>query len=154
MSYPWQWLMNEGQISYLVVSGKVTTLEGEFVRKVILISFRGAINPAILFLTIPSMIYVGYSYLRRRDNFSLFIILWFAFTYLVYYPMAIIGNRVTYIFYFLSTIPAVCLAIAYGLLELKNLNVKVARFHNVLIVSYLMLVLAGFYIYFPFKAIP
>ncbi|OGD54849.1 hypothetical protein A3K80_01345 [Candidatus Bathyarchaeota archaeon RBG_13_38_9] len=153
MSYPWQWLINEVQIPYLVTSGKVT-VKGEYLRTVTLIDFKGVMNPAILFLTIPAILYVGYSYYRKRDNFTLFTLLWFALTYLPYYPMVFLGNRVMYIFYFLSTIPAVCLAIAYGLLELRNVNVKIVRFHNILIVIYLMLVLVGFYIYFPFKTIP
>jgi hypothetical protein len=62
---------------------------------------------------------------------------------------ALLGNRVNYNFYFRSTIPAVCLGIEYGLLDLKNVDVKIACFHNILILAYLVLVLAGFYMYLP-----
>jgi predicted membrane-bound dolichyl-phosphate-mannose-protein mannosyltransferase len=151
-SYPWQWLINEVQIPYIIVRGNIVA-GGKVLGTITMVAFMGAMNPAILYLTIPSMGYMAYRYIRARDNFSLFTILWFVFTYLPYYPMSFLFHRIIYIFYFLSTIPAVCLAISCGLVDSKKVIKKVNRY-RLLIVLYLLLVLVGFYIFFPFKTIP
>mgnify|MGYP001116757591 CR=1 FL=1 len=152
-SYPWQWLINEVQIPYYVVRGNVM-VEGKLIGTVTMLAFVGAMNPAILYLTLPSIAYVGYRYWRTRDNLSLFTLLWFIFTYLPYFPMSLVGHRIMYIFYFLNTIPAICLAISCGLSDLRIVNKKLARLHLILVGLYLILVLAGFIMLFPFKTIP
>jgi dolichyl-phosphate-mannose--protein O-mannosyl transferase len=150
-SYPWQWLINEVQIPYLVIRGNIIA-GGKLIGSVTMVAFMGAMNPAILYLTIPSVAYTVYRYYRMRDDFSLFTLLWFAFTYLPYYPMSVILHRIMYIFYFLSTIPAVCLAISCGIYDLKTITKN--TMWRLLIVLYLLLVLVGFYLFFPFKTIP
>jgi predicted membrane-bound dolichyl-phosphate-mannose-protein mannosyltransferase len=152
-SYPWQWLLNENQIPYHVTNVNVLS-GGEVIRTYPSRAFWGAMNPAILYLVIPSIAFVTYRYWRTRDNLCLFTLLWFIFTYLPYYPMSIIMHRIMYIFYFLSAIPPVCLAIAYGLTELKISNKKLANIYRISVYVYLLLVLVGFYLYFPFKVIP
>jgi len=42
-------------------------------------------------------------------------LLWFLATYVVWIPLTIITNRVTFVFYFLSTTPAICIGIAMAL---------------------------------------
>ena len=152
-SYPWQWLMNEAQIPYYVVTGRVTH-GGEYIMTVTLKAFIGAMTPAIIYLTIPSIAYTTYRYVRIRDNASLFILLWFIFTYLPYYPMSLIMHRIMYIFYFLSAIPAVCLAISYGIWDLRSIFKKHTILHLIIICVYLAMVLFGFYMLFPFKTFP
>lgn len=152
-SYPWQWLMNEAQIPYYVVRGRVTS-GGEYITTVTLRAFIGAMTPAIIYLTIPSIAYTTYRYVRTRDNASLFILLWFIFTYLPYYPMYLIMHRIMYIFYFLSAIPAVCLAISYGIWDLRNIFKKHTRLHLIIVCVYLAVVLISFYMLFPFKTFP
>jgi predicted membrane-bound dolichyl-phosphate-mannose-protein mannosyltransferase len=152
-SYPWQWLINENQIPYHVTNVNVLS-GGEVIRTYPSRAFLGAMNPAILYLVLPSIAFVAYRYWRTRDNICLFTLLWFVFTYLPYYPMSFIMHRIMYIFYFLSAIPPVCLAIAYGLTELKISNKKLATFYKISVYVYLVLVLVGFYLYFPFKIIP
>ncbi len=140
ISCPWQWLLNQVQIPYLTVSvsaGSVTNTT---------VAFLGAMNPAILYLTIPALLYSGYSYYQQRSDLTLLTLVWFAITYLPYYPAVIFDERVTYLFYFLATVPAVCAAIAHMVADQNP--------PRLVVLFYLAVVLFVFYQMFPFKAIP
>jgi len=145
ISCPWQWLINQIQIPFLIVSVKVT---GNGVTKQFnSVTFWGAMNPSILYLTIPAMAYCTYSYLKqKKQDFTLFMLAWFAVTYLPYYPAVLIGHRVTYLFYFLPAVPAVCGAIAYMIADQNP--------PKLVVLFYLGVVLVSFYLMFPFKTIP
>ncbi|HKM78543.1 MAG TPA: phospholipid carrier-dependent glycosyltransferase, partial [Candidatus Bathyarchaeia archaeon] len=145
ISCPWQWLINQVQIPYLLVSVKVTTdtMTNEFNS----ITFWGAMNPSILYLTLPAIAYSGYTYIRQKKNdLALLSIVWFVVTYLPYYPVVLLGNRVTYLFYFLPTIPAVCTTISYMIADQNP--------PKLVVLFYLGVVLVSFCLMFPFKVIP
>jgi len=144
ISCPWQWLLNQVQIPYLTVNVAVTA--GNVTRSFTSVSFTGALNPAILYLTIPAMLYAGYSYYQQKRNLTLFSVVWFAVAYMAYLPLVIIGHRVTYLFYFLLPMPAVCAVIAHMIAD-QNPPKLVLAF-------YLGVVLLAFYFMFPFKIIP
>ena len=145
ISCPWEWLINQVQIPYLIVSVKVTT--DAVTKEFNSITFWGAMNPSVLYLTLPAIAYSGYTYLKqKKDDLALLSVVWFLITYLPYYPAVLLGNRVTYLFYFLPTLPAVCVAIAYMIAD-QNPPKLVALF-------YLGVVLVSFYLMFPFKTIP
>ena len=58
----------------------------------------------------------------------MFLLLWFLATYLVWIPLDIATNRVTFVFYFLSTTPAICIGIAIGLSDaIDKMRERVAR---------------------------
>jgi dolichyl-phosphate-mannose--protein O-mannosyl transferase len=58
-------------------------------------------------------------YKTRKDNDAAgFGLLWFASTYLVWIPLSLVTNRVSFIFYFYPTIPAVCIGVALALSEI------------------------------------
>lgn len=139
-SQPLQWLLNQVPIPYLgvsVTSGGLTYQT---------IAFWGAMNPFIIYLTIPAMAYALYRYDERNSQLALFLLCWFAATYIPFFPLSYLAHRISYIFYFQNTVPAVAGAIA-----LMFSNKKVPR--SVVIV-YAILVLVGFAWYFPFKQIP
>ncbi len=144
-SYPWQWLINEVKIPYLTVEESVYA-DHTLVSTYVSVAFVGAMNPFILFFTIPSIAYMAYLYGRKKDNSSLFVIAWFTCTYLPFYPMWIIGHRISYIFYFLNTIPSVCAAVTFLILD--------QRPPKILIGVYLIAVIVSFILLFPFKIIP
>jgi len=144
-SYPWQWLLNEVKIPYLSAGVEYKVGEQVVGGKTI-VSFLGAMNPLIVYLCLPVMAYMSYKYWKKGGAISLFILVWFASTYLPFYPLSIIVHRIMYIFYFLNTVPAVCAAIAYILVDRK-----VPHF---IIILYAVGVVAGFYALFPFKTIP
>lgn len=144
ISCPWQWLLNQVQIPYLVVNVQVTS--GGASNSYASVKFLGAMNPAILYLTIPAMIYTAYSYYQKKSDLTLLALVWFAVTYLPYYPAVIIGQRVTYIFYFLATVPAICAAIAQMIADQNP--------PKLVLLFYLGVVLLAFFFMFPFKVIP
>jgi dolichyl-phosphate-mannose-protein mannosyltransferase len=144
ISCPWQWLLNQVQIPYLAVNVQVKS--GNASTSFTSVKFLGAMNPAVLYLTIPAMIYMGYSYYQEKSDLSLVALVWFAVTYLPYYPAVIFGQRVTYLFYFLGAVPAICAAIAEMIADQNP--------PKLVLLFYLAVVLASFYSMFPFKVIP
>jgi len=144
ISCPWQWLINQVEIPYLVVNVQVS--RGDVTTSYASVQFMGKMNPAILYLTIPAIAYSAYNYYTKRDEFSLFVVAWFAMTYLPFYPAVLIGDRVTYLFYFMMTVPAVCASVAYMIADQKP--------PRLVVLVYLAVVLIVFANMFPFKVIP
>jgi predicted membrane-bound dolichyl-phosphate-mannose-protein mannosyltransferase len=144
-SYPWQWLLNQVEIPYLKVDVNVYSNE-TIIKTFTSIHFSGAMNPAIIYLCIPAIVYSAYSFYEKKEDITLFSIIWFTATYLPFYPMALILHRIMYIFYFLNTIPSVCIAIAYLFLDQKP--------PLIVILIYSIAVILGFAFLFPFKTIP
>lgn len=127
-SYPWQWLINEVKIPYFV-SGTL--------------AFIGALNPAVIFLTVPSMMYLAYRFWMRKDQASLLALVWFIFTFVPFILIFAIWNRITYIFYFLISLPSVCLAISCAIHD--------AKYSKIVTAVYVVIVIIGFWSLFPFK---
>jgi predicted membrane-bound dolichyl-phosphate-mannose-protein mannosyltransferase len=144
ISCPWQWLVNQVQIPYFVVNVQVPagTQVGEYES----IAFMGMMNPTILYLTIPGLVYLSYHYFHKMDDFSSFILIWFAATYFPYLPAVIFGHRVSYIFYFLPAMPAVCAAVAHMITDQNP--------PRLVVLFYLAVVLGWFINMFPFKVFP
>ena len=144
-SYPWEWLMDQVKIHYATVNVSVFA-DHNVARTYPSVDFIGAMNPTIVFLTIPAMAYNVYRYYETRSEFSLFMLAWFAMTYLPYFPAAIFGHRIMYIFYFLNTVPAVAASVAGMIVDQKP--------PRIVVVFYVAAVVIGFYMMFPFKVIP
>jgi len=135
--------LNQITIPYLRVSVQTS---GATPSNYVSVSFLGAMNPAISFLTIPALLYCSYNYLQRRDDLSLVSLALFSVTYLPFYPAVILGQRVTYLFYFLGAVPAVCAAIAYMIADTK--------LPKLVVIFYLAVVVYIFIFMFPFQRIP
>ena len=144
-SYPWEWLVDQVKIHYATVNVSVFA-DHDVARTYASVDFIGAMNPTIVFLAIPAMAYNVYRYYETRSEFSLFMLAWFALTYLPYFPGAIFGHRIMYIFYFLNTVPAVAASVAGMIVDQKP--------PRIIVVFYVAAVIIGFYMMFPFKVIP
>jgi predicted membrane-bound dolichyl-phosphate-mannose-protein mannosyltransferase len=146
-SYPWQWLWNDKEIPYIKVEQQVKV--GDEVRENRpIVLFLGAMNPYVLQLLPLGLAFGGYAWWRRRPGSDLgaMALAWFAAMYLPFVAASIVGQRISYLFYFLPALPAVALAGAHFLLG--------ARLPRIVVGVYLVAVLLGFYGYFPFKPVP
>ncbi len=144
-SLPWQWIFNECQIAYLRVD--VTVHAGEQVlRSTPSIDFRGALNPLLAGAIPLSTLFVLWYARRTRNGLALWAVAWGAANYLPFVALAILTNRIMYIYYFLPAIPAIAAAIAI-LLARSGLP----RF---VLWGFVVAYAVGFAAYFPFRQIP
>jgi len=100
MSRPWEWLIYYEPMGYWYNP-----------------HYLAAISPSIWALIIPTFGYMVYRAVKGSQA-GLFGTAWFTGTYLVWIPLSLITDRVSYIFYFYSTVGAVCLGLGLGLSQL------------------------------------
>ena len=115
MSEPWTWpLMVRPLVSFY------ETLQVNEVTYVATISHLG--NPLIWHIGIVLIMISIWNALTRSEEENIFVCAWFLLTWLFYFPMgiahALFGwGRAQYIFYFLQSVPALCLTLANVLEE-------------------------------------
>ncbi len=144
-STPWQWLTNDCQMGYLRVA--TTVKVGDQVVAIIpSVDFRGAMNPVLIGALPVAMLFTFWSAWRTGSLLARWAVVWAAANYLPYVFLAIVAQRITYIYYFLPVVPAVAVAIAI-LLRRSSLP----RFVTV---GFVTLYLVGFAAYFPFRHLP
>jgi dolichyl-phosphate-mannose-protein mannosyltransferase len=100
LSRPWEWLIYYKPMGYWWSPHYVA-----------------AISPSIWALIMPTFAYMVYRAVRGSQA-GLFGAAWFAGTYLVWIPLSLITDRVSYIYYFYPTVGAVCLGLGLGLSQL------------------------------------
>lgn len=144
-STPWQWLTNECQMGYLVVSTTVK-VGNDVVAITPSVDFRGAMNPILIGALPLAMLYTLWLAWRTGSALARWSVVWAAANYLPYVFLAIVAQRITYIYYFLPVVPAVAVAIAI-LLRRSRLPRSVAW-------GFVAIYLVGFAAYFPFRHIP
>jgi 4-amino-4-deoxy-L-arabinose transferase-like glycosyltransferase len=143
-SRPWYWWVNDGKMIYDEVMNNVT-VHGKVVKSTVVIDFRGAMNPVMIGTAPLAVSYVAWHAWKFRDTLSLWVVTWIATTFLVYFPIVFLSNRITYFFYIFPTVPALAIAIAMLLRQ--------ARLPPPAVVGYLAMFFAGFILYFPFRTL-
>jgi predicted membrane-bound dolichyl-phosphate-mannose-protein mannosyltransferase len=83
-------------------------------------NFISAISPSVWALIIPAFAYMVYRAVKR-DEAGLFGAAWFFSTYILWIPLSLITNRVSYPFYFYPSVGAVCLGIGMGISQLIDI---------------------------------
>jgi dolichyl-phosphate-mannose--protein O-mannosyl transferase len=119
------------------------------------------ISPTLQILIIPIIGYMIYKALKKSKAAGL-VLFWFLATYVIWIPMDIISNRTTFVFYFLSTTPAICIGLGIAISDwlnyLKKRRTELGRLSTGVALSYsaiglyLCLHLAFFIVFNP--AIP
>mgnify|MGYP001022095996 CR=1 FL=1 len=146
-STAWQWLWNDVAIPYLKVEQQVkagdTVLEN---RPVVL--FLGAMNPFVLALWPFALAISAHAWWKREpgSDAGALVLAWFAAVYAPFVAGSLIGQRISYLFYFLPVLPSI--VVGGSLFLLRPGIPGVVRW------VYLAAVLLGFYGYFPFKPVP
>jgi hypothetical protein len=117
-SYPWQWLLGEGKIEYLGVG---PPNPGQAAGILPVCQFWGEISPPILALAIPALLVclVRIIGLPRRiaahaaDQLqpALLAVAWFVGTWGPYQLQSAVEHRISYLYYMLSVMPGIYLAV-------------------------------------------
>jgi dolichyl-phosphate-mannose-protein mannosyltransferase len=102
MSRPWEWLIYYKPMGYWYNPHYVA-----------------AISPSVWAFIMPAFAYMVYRAVRGSQA-GLFGAAWFAGTYLVWIPLSLITDRVSYIYYFYPTVGAVCLGLGLGWAQLLD----------------------------------
>jgi dolichyl-phosphate-mannose-protein mannosyltransferase len=110
-SYPWSWLAGQGTIPYLTLNS-TTSAGGQVVSTTVLVAFKGAVNPFLLFLTIPALFAAAARAWREGDDLDIVVLAWFLGTMVPFTLQAIFQDRTTYLYYLVATLPAICLGCA------------------------------------------
>jgi len=136
LSRPWDWILQPKILTYWVDPHYVAM-----------------ISPSIWALIIPVVLYITFRAIKG-NSVALFSLLWFASTYLIWIPVSLITDRISYIFYFYPTIGAICIGLALGLSQLCDIGRtgqmgRLRRVARLAIPGFLLLHLAAFIILTP-----
>jgi len=136
ISRPWEWLLSYKYMGYYGAP-----------------HYTAAISPSLWALIIPTFAYMVYKAVKGSQA-GLFGVAWFASTYLVWIPISLITDRVSYIYYLYPTIGAICLGLGLGLSQLLTFYQerrpgKLKRTILALVVFYFVAHLASFVILSP-----
>lgn len=103
LSRPWDWVLRPLMMPYWYEP-----------------HYTAAISFTVWLFIIPGMIYMAYM-ATRRSNAALFSIAWFFSTYLMWLPLSVLTDRISFIFYFYPTVGAVCIALGLGFSRLIDI---------------------------------
>lgn len=101
---PWVWLIKPSVFPYCFDPPYMAMLT---------ITFWALIMPAMLYMLWPAI---------KGSQYSRFSLYWFIGSFGALIPMTLIDDRLTYAFYFYPAVPAVAMAIAFGLAYLLELG--------------------------------
>jgi hypothetical protein len=83
--------------------------------------YTGVISFTLWALIIPATGYLVFLYVRRQQRDAvLFALAWFVALYLVWIPLDIVTDRLSFVYYFYPAVGAVCIGIAIGLSRMIN----------------------------------
>lgn len=79
--------------------------------------YLAVISPTIWALIIPTVGYMYYK-IKKGSQAALFGIVWFASTYVIWIPLDLVTNRLTYVYYFFPVVGSICIGLGMALSEL------------------------------------
>lgn len=143
-SYPWQFWGNVEPIDYYTVRSTVTV--GKTVTAVnTVLAFRGEIQPVVLVTAWFGILLALWRAARRHDDIDLFVVAWIVATWLPAELASLVGQRTTYIYYMVVTMPALYVACARLLAS--------RRIPHWLLGVWVGVLIAGFAVVYPFRTL-
>jgi 4-amino-4-deoxy-L-arabinose transferase-like glycosyltransferase len=139
---PWWFWADLNPINYFT-STHTETVAGAVVAVDPIVSFAGFINPVILLLAVPAFLANLYWAVRRRDTLSFLVCAWYIATWLPGELANLVGDRTTYLYYMVVTLPGVFIGVA----RLAGDR----RVPRVVLGIWIGLVIAAFLVLYPFR---
>jgi hypothetical protein len=143
-SYPWQFWANVEPIDYYTIRTTVT-VDKQVTAVNEVVAYRGEIQPVILVTAWLGIIAATVSAIRRRDQISVFIVVWLIATWLPAELSSLVAQRTTYLYYMVVVMPAVYLAVARLLAD--------RRIPRWLLGVWVGVLLSGFAVVYPFRTL-
>jgi predicted membrane-bound dolichyl-phosphate-mannose-protein mannosyltransferase len=135
LSRPWEWVLRPIVMPYWYEP-----------------HYLGAISFTLWGLIIPSTVYLIFK-AKQGDNASLFGISWFASTYLVWLPISVITDRISFVYYFYPAVGPICIGAGLGFQQLLTTATerggKLKKVALPAVATYLVLHIAVFVILSP-----
>jgi len=136
LSRPWDWIIRPEIITYWVDP-----------------HYIGMISPSIWALIIPVVFYIIFRAIKGSSA-AIFGLSWFTTTYLIWIPVSLITDRISYIYYFYPTVGAISIGLALGLSQLSDIGRtgqtgRLSMVAKLAIPVYLLLHLTAFVILAP-----
>jgi dolichyl-phosphate-mannose--protein O-mannosyl transferase len=86
---------------------------------------------------IPVVLYLIYRAVKYRDDAGLFAAAWFLGTFLLWIPISIVTDRVSFAYYFYPTVGALCIGLGMainqimGWVQTKRLRIRVPVYSGI-----------------------
>ena len=110
-SYPWQFWANIESIDYYTVRTTVTT-NGAVDAVNTVVAYRGEINWVLLVTVWVALPVMAVELVRRRDDVTFLVFAWIVATWLPAELSSLLGQRTTYLYYMVVTMPALYILVA------------------------------------------
>jgi dolichyl-phosphate-mannose-protein mannosyltransferase len=144
-SQPWEWLVNGGQFDYLRES--VASVAGYTVLDLPpTIDFHAMLNPVLIGSLVPVVLFAWTRAREARDPLAAWALVWMAASYLPLVALAVVSNRVMYIYYALPVVPGLAIA--------TTVLLRRASLPRIVAWGYLAAMAAAFVASFPFRQVP
>jgi predicted membrane-bound dolichyl-phosphate-mannose-protein mannosyltransferase len=109
-SSPWQWLLDQKVINYAKVAVN-TSSHGHLLSSRTITSFRGEINPFVIFLAVPALFAAAADAWRKADPLATIGVCWCLGTFLPFVIESQISGRITYLYYMVIVMPGIYLVL-------------------------------------------
>jgi len=149
-SYPWDWLVDIKPITYLRINPGHPTAALNQIEPAV--HFLGMINPPILLLAIPALLFAGVGVFssgrrfRPLDEVGMVGLAWFLGTYLPFVLLSVLESRTSYLYYMAIVMPGIYMAVA-------DLIGRIGA-GRIVCIAWMGAVLAAVIVMYPFTPLP
>lgn len=125
LSRPWEWVLNFKPMAFYYTP-----------------HLTGVISPSIWILIIPIFLYLLYLAIKRNEA-GLFGFAWFFSAYILWIPISLITNRISFAYYIYPAIGALCLGVGLGINQILEWISLKRRKANVPLIALVVILFLG-----------